>query len=714
MPNTQTNLSSVEEQNSTKNARSYLERNVTKYTSVTEKTGVPRTIAQCLAFIRDNKKQAALVEALRPLYQRAEELCLKQTDEAAKAAYQEAKSEYDAAKKKLSAVTLSGTFTKRAIDELETYSGIIQADLDHLHREGVDICELKKRLSLDPHVLFCFVSPGGDGFKIGIPVATGPEDHTEAFLAMQRYFQSTHGILPDGACKDICRLCFLSSDPEVFINENAVALDWRALSASEETDDETDDDPIVLPLDALPQVMQSLATSCAEVYQVEPTLPAVAALTILSAAIGNTVSCAGAVNGRMTPCNLMSVIVAPSGYGKGVIGIVGKPLTDASAEIVQHFEQFIRPSLRSDVNIADTQKKQILGSFRGDKLSPSEQDSARTKLRALEIDIERWAVDLQQPPALYIGSATGAALGMALKRNGEQMLSLALEAGDAIRVAAGRFSKDAKGDYDLLLSGYTGEPYSEARITRASVRLEAPCLSVLWACQPSLCAELYGTAEAQERGLLARLNVVRCDDDVTPLDDGVIRNVPTELTDNWKNLVLDALQLRKEGRKIVFQAERAAAQVFRDFHNEAVALRNGEGRESEAKLKRCRENAIRIALVIAAAEWLLAGAHGDEPTLTAEHAARGVAFARYFLAETLKLTHCAVAQRRHARLEELLALVSQAGGSIPLRRLRDHHGFGETELKQIVERNPDVLKIEMKEPSKKGGRPSPRLIVIRK
>lgn len=227
MPNTQTNLSSVKEQNSTKNARSYLERNVTKYTSVTETTGEPRTIARCLAFIRDNKKQAALVEALRPLYQRAEELCLKQNDEAAKAAYQEAKSEYDAAKKKLSAVTLSGTFTKRGIAGLETYSGIIQADLDHLHREGVDICELKKRLSLDPHVLFCFVSPGGDGFKIGIPVATGYEDHTEAFLAMQRYFESTYGILPDDACKDVSRLCFLSSDPEIFINENAVALNWR-------------------------------------------------------------------------------------------------------------------------------------------------------------------------------------------------------------------------------------------------------------------------------------------------------------------------------------------------------------------------------------------------------------------------------------------------------------------------------------------------------
>ncbi len=114
-------------------------------------------------------------------------------------------------------------------------------------------------------------------------------------------------------------------------------------------------------------------------------------------------------------------------------------------------------------------------------------------------------------PALYTGSATGAALVETLQRNDEQCYSLALEAGDAIRVMGGRFTADQKGDFDLALSGYSGEPFAQSRKGSGQVNLKAPCMNILWSVQPSLLHELYGTAEAQERGLLARFNVIRCD-----------------------------------------------------------------------------------------------------------------------------------------------------------------------------------------------------------
>jgi hypothetical protein len=136
-------------------------------------------------------------------------------------------------------------------------------------------------------------------------------------------------------------------------------------------------------------------------------------------------------------------------------------------------------------------------------------------------------------------------------------------------------------------------------------------------------------------------------------------------------------------------------------------MRNGECRESEAKLKRCRENAIRIALVIAAGEWLLAGAADAEPTLSAETAARGVAMANYFLHQTLRLTRGAVRERRQARLDELLAIVSEAGGA-----LRRSYSFGDAEVTTIVAREPALLRIEATT-TPKGGRRSPKLIAIR-
>jgi hypothetical protein len=677
--------------------------------------GRPWSIRQALDYVRTDRWLAKTVATLRPLYWTAEELRLTITDDETKAAHQAAKEKYDEAKKALPAVTLSGSFTKRAIAGLEAYSSVLQADLDHLKAKGFDIGELKARLAGDPHAIFVFTSPSGDGLKAGILIETGAADHAAAFAGMSRYMEATYGLLPDGQCKDVSRLCFLSSDPALRINEAAIPLDWRAWPEPPAPEPaEPDEDADELPLDALPQVIRELATSCSEVFQVDQALPAVAALTVISAALGKSVVCAGATNGRVTPPNLFNLIVAPPSYGKGVAGVVAKPLLDASKELADKWEEEIRPDLRAGIAMAEVRRKEILAEIKGGSLTAAGRAEARAELAGLEREIETNTREAATPPMLYVGSATGAALGVALKRNGEALLSFALEAGDAIRVAAGRFSADQKCDYDLLLSGYTGEPFTEARISRESPRLDAPCLSVLWACQPSLVRELYGTAEAQERGLLARINVTCCDDDETPLDDGIFREVPAELEAHWENLIRAALDLRRTGRKVTFHATAEAKEVFRQWHNSAVVLRNGAGRESESKLKRCRENAIRIALCVAAAEWLETGGQGDETTLDAEAAARGVALADYFLSQTLSLTRGAAFERRQARLEELLRCVDQfgIGGRITLRRLRNNHGFGETEARQIAERETGLLRIEEKPPTTRGGRPSPELVKI--
>ncbi len=251
-----------------------------------------------------------------------------------------------------------------------------------------------------------------------------------------------------------------------------------------------------------------------------------------------------------------------------------------------------------------------------------------------------------------------------------------------------------------------------ARVSRGPLRLVAPCLSILWLVQPTLLRELYGTQEAQERGLLARLNVIECGHDAMPLDDGVEREVPSAILEDWNNCIRAALALRNSGRKITFRCEPDAKEVFRAFHNEMVTFRNGEGREHEAKLLRCRENGARIATVIATTEWLAACAHVDNPPLTAEHAAKGVALAQFFLNQSVNLMRGAALERREARLQHVLAIAGQYGGQITIRRLRDHHGVGEVELRQIVERNPALLRIETTKPGTTGGRQSPHLVVL--
>ena len=685
--------------------KSKLDTKISFYDDCRDTVGRVRSLRQTLANIRDDQRLAKMVAALRPLYAAA-----------AASGSDDEKARYDSAKRVLPAVTLSGTFTTRAIVGLAAYANVLQADLDHLRAKGFDIAELKARLAGDPHALFVFESPSGDGLKAGILIETGAEDHAAAFAAMRRYFSATYGIEPDAACSDVSRLCFLSSDPLLHINEGATPLDWRAwpeppAPEPAEPDEADDDAPIELPLDALPQVIRELATSCSEVYQVDVALPAVAALTILSAALGKAVVCAGATNGRVTPCNLFTAISAPSGYGKGVCGVVAKPITDATAEMRKVWNEVTRPDLRAAIAIATEKRKAIISEIKDGSKNAAE---VRPELAALELEIEKATEGAERPLKLHTGSFTGAALAMALQRNGETLLSFALEAGDAIRVAAGRYSADKKADFDLVLSGYTGEAFGEDRAGREGANLDAPCLSVLWACQPTLIRELYGTAEAQDRGLLARINVLCCSDDETPLDDGIFREVPEGLAAHWENLIRAALDLRRTGRKITFHADAGAKEVFRAWHNAAVTLRNGAGRESEAKLKRCRENAIRIALCIAAAEWLETGGQGDEPTLDAETAARGVALADFFLSQTLSLTRGAVHERQATRLDELLRCLDRhgSGGRLALYRLKNSHGFGEVEVANIAERESGLLRIEEKPTTPRGGRPSAELVKI--
>ena len=691
----------------TRASKNPLDRGVTLYKNVTDTVGEKRTLRQCLRHIRSHATLEKLIRDLRLLFRRAEA-----------SGADDDWTAYDQAKKKLPAFTMSGTFARRGAAGLERYSGVIQADLDHLKEKGFDLGDMKARVSADPHVEFVFDSPSGDGLKCGFLVESIVEDHAEAFVAMQRYFEKTYGIRPDDACKDVNRLCFLSYDPDVLINEQAAPFDWRAcrecVTVERAEDEDEDENAGDLPLDAFPEVMQEMARHCSIVFQVDEAMAVVSALTIMAAALGNSVRCSGAVNGRLTPCNVYTVISAPSGYGKGVAGVVAKPLVDASAEMVRRFEEAERPQLRADTCIAEARKKVILADLKGDKLTDAGRAEARAELGRLEAEIVRAEVAMNRCPAYYTGNATGVGLGLDLKRNGECLLSFALEAGDAIRIAAGKFDAQGKGDYDLLLSGYTGEPFADSRASRDPLRLNAPCLTLLWTVQPTLVSELYGTVEAQERGVLARINVIRCGHDVAPYDDGVDRELPPKLMSRWGELVRAALDLRVTGRSVTtFRVAAEAKEIFRKFHNEAIDIRNGEGREHESKLARCRENSIRIALVFAATDWLQAGAEGD-PILSAEHAARGVAVARYFLAESINLCQGAALERRQARLQEVVNLVNQAGGVITLRTLRKNHGVGEAELGQIVARHPDLLRIETQGPGARGGRPSPRLVLVQK
>lgn len=128
-------------------------------------------------------------------------------------------SKKDVLKKSLPAVTWSGTFKKRLATELIEYSSLICIDIDKLSQAEHD--ELKTALKSDPYTFYLFTSPSGHGLKILFFVDGGPEMHLQNFLDIEYYFKEKYKVKIDKSGKDICRLCFLSWDPDNYLNLHA-------------------------------------------------------------------------------------------------------------------------------------------------------------------------------------------------------------------------------------------------------------------------------------------------------------------------------------------------------------------------------------------------------------------------------------------------------------------------------------------------------------
>ena len=125
-------------------------------------------------------------------------------------------------KKRLPAVLPSGRFERRCNDGLTAHSGLLCADLDEL---GVRLPELRQQLASDPHVYSVFASPTNTGLKVWVRVPADASQHAGSFSAVQAHCRKLYAVEVDAACKDVARLCFVSYDPNAYLNRDAVELE---------------------------------------------------------------------------------------------------------------------------------------------------------------------------------------------------------------------------------------------------------------------------------------------------------------------------------------------------------------------------------------------------------------------------------------------------------------------------------------------------------
>ncbi len=169
--------------------------------------------------------------------------------------YTKDKTSYSKAKLGLPALTFSGNFNgAHKKENLIDYSHFIIIDIDNLDPETIK--SKKYLLFKNDFVSSIWLSPSGYGLKALINVASSPEMHKYAFDSIAKYLYLNFDIQADKSGSDICRLCFVSYDPDILMKEASSPFDFK--NFAESVPEDQNPQKISTPTDKKMQGIQAL------------------------------------------------------------------------------------------------------------------------------------------------------------------------------------------------------------------------------------------------------------------------------------------------------------------------------------------------------------------------------------------------------------------------------------------------------------------------
>jgi hypothetical protein len=129
-------------------------------------------------------------------------------------------------KSNLLGFTTSGTFGEsRTKANITTYSQVVCLDFDDIPLTEVN--NLVTLVNGCRYTFASFISPSNEGLKVFIKVNSNAEQHTTVYNQIANFYKELSGYDFDEKCKDITRLCFVSHDADLFLNENAVIFEVK-------------------------------------------------------------------------------------------------------------------------------------------------------------------------------------------------------------------------------------------------------------------------------------------------------------------------------------------------------------------------------------------------------------------------------------------------------------------------------------------------------
>lgn len=440
------------------------------------------------------------------------------------------------------------------------------------------------------------------------------------------------------------------------------------------------------PLDHLPEVLRNLVQELAKIRKVPTLLSAAAGLSVTSASLGNSIRIESGGD-RLTMGNLYILISADSGTGKSsALSSLLKPLRDEE----DHLREFPNGLNGSPDGTGDPFS-----------IAPDPADCPHAVIAPRGKGGARKKAPL---PQLITDDVTGPALAEILSENKECTFNVTAEAGnlmDETRRASSPLN-------NILLKAYSGDLIDIQRKTSDPIRLNSPCITLLWLCQSHRLETFLSKDSLLEDGLIARMLVAKCDAPMAGFPEQNSRVCP-KIEDAFGAVVSALRSYHKEGGvTVTVPCSTLAQNLIGDLHKQCAMLHGEYYKHLKSCVARWPEQVWRLALVLHAMQHRN-NSHKEE--LAEETALAAIEITEWFIRQQLAIIGPKVGgpvNDRKARLEGLLR--ATPGQTITLRDLANSHGFKAGECERLAREFPDVFELEKRQ-NPKGGRPSKALIL---
>lgn len=456
------------------------------------------------------------------------------------------------------------------------------------------------------------------------------------------------------------------------------------------------------PVDCLPPTMQAMVDATARQTRTPHALSAVVALGVAAAAIGRGLLLRSG-GSRTTAANLYLLAIARSGVGKGqTFSFVSKPLYDAEAKAIDEWKTSQMPAIEANFEVSKGMAKKAK-----DKAISEKDEELRKHLiasfAALEEEQKRLEEQKNAAPCFVVGDVTREALAIRLaSQPNEALACFSSEARGILGVIRGRYGNGDSSDEDIYLSAYSGDSINVHRTTRPPVSLRNPCLTTVWMTQPDAAQGLMGDERMTASGLLPRFLI--CDVKAEPqYEPEEWPEMDAAAVEEWSTLINDLLGYRGScAEPILIEAEPEARRLLREFHNLAVdrVRDGGDLRDVDCYVARWAENAWRLSLVL---HCTTHGGDAHRKSLHESTAENAIRIMEWFIGEQLTVLAASRSDQFRTRLNKLIAILADAGGSKTLGQLKDANRFDADEVKSLAARFPQQLVVEK---LKQSGRPS--------